>query len=206
MSRLEGQPNLTQFAEAVVDAASEQIRVSVPGVFLSVSNDLKSGTVQPTVARQNASADPAVPDVPILFPRWRGGSITWPVQAGDQCLIVFSDRSLDEWEARGGSASVTASDPRTHDITDAVAIPIGINASIGTGGTLKLDCGPGGKVAIGNSGAELVGLLSEVIGAFLTPGTIGIGVAPGAPIPIDADLATALGLLKARLDSIKGSL
>jgi hypothetical protein len=210
MSRLEGQPNLTQFAEAVVDAASEQVRCAVPGVFTSVAADLRSAAVQPAISRQNsASADPSIPDVPIMFPRWRGGSITWPVQAGDQCLLVFADRSLDEWEDAGGSRVTTPDDPRTHDITDAIAIPIGIGSTGSGGGTLKIDCGTGGKVAIGNSTAELVSLLSQAVESIIglsRGGTITENVVPGSPAIIDTDLATELAIIQVKLDSIKGSL
>lgn len=206
MSEITGQPNLTQFAEAVVDAASEQIRVAIPGTFVSVASDMRSGAVQPSIARQNASADPAIPDVPILFPGGSGASVTWPILAGDPCLIVFCDRSTEEWISAGGSSSVEPTDDRTHDISDAIAIPMGIGGATNDG-TVRVNVGIGGKVAIGNGTAELVSLASQLCDAFIANSAfIGTGVAPGSPVPANPAIITLLTTIKASLDSIKGTL
>lgn len=64
-------------------------------------------------------------DVPVQFPSAGGFSLTFPVAAGDPCLLVFTDRSLDKWLDTG--AEVDPVDLRRHDLTDAVAI-LGVRA------------------------------------------------------------------------------
>lgn len=154
MSDLPGQPNLSQLLEATVDAAAEQMRVAIPGVIQSVAADLSTASVLPAVRRADASsADPVLPDVPLLFPRFGTGAMTWPVEAGDPCLLVFGDRSLEEWVSAGGSSEVEPADPRTHDLTDAVALPLGLGgAAAGREADVSLTLTPGG---LGQGTAEL---------------------------------------------------
>jgi len=66
-------------------------------------------------------ATPMIYNVPVLFPRSRFAAITFPLERGDSVLLVFSERSLDEWISNGGTT--TPDDPRRHDMSDAVAIP-----------------------------------------------------------------------------------
>ena len=63
---------------------------------------------------------PPLPLVPVVF--WGGGgiSMTWPVAAGDECLLVFHDRDIDNWFLNGaGQPPLSA---RVHDFADAFAI------------------------------------------------------------------------------------
>jgi hypothetical protein len=165
MRDLPGQPNLSQLLEAAIDAAGEQIRVAVPGVLQSVADDLSTATVQPAVRRHDSGADPAIPGVPLLFPGFGTGRLTWPVEPGDPCLLVFGDRSLDEWHSAGGGREVEPADPRTHDLTDAVALPLGLGGAAsgraedislrltpsGADGTVELRLQSDGNLALGNS-------------------------------------------------------
>ena len=164
MADIPGQPNLSQVAEAVIEAVGEQIHVALPGVFTAVAPDLSTATVQPAIRRNDSDAEPALPGVPILFPRFAGGALTWPVVAGDPCLLVFGDRSLEEWESAGGGREVEPADPRTHDLTDALAIPLGpggaatgraedisLQLAPSGAGTVELRLQADGNVALGNA-------------------------------------------------------
>lgn len=207
MSDIPGQPNLSQLAEAVIEATSEQIRAAIPGIFVDVSNDLRSGSVQPSISRPGSSPDPAIPDVPILYPGGSGASISWTVASGDPCLLVVSDRDLDSWVRNGGTSRSSAVDPRTHDLSDAVAIPVAIPSGARADGTIRINAGSGGRVAIGTGSAELVSLASQVCDAFIqNAANIGTGVAPGAPIIMSPAIVTLLTAIKAGLDSIKGAM
>ena len=216
MSDLHGQPNLSQFAEAVIEAAGAQIHVALPGTIVSVASDLSTATVQPDVNPHDADPDPAIPDVPLLFPRWGSGQMTWPVEAGDPCLLVFGDRSLEEWQAGGGRQADPA-DPRSHDLTDAVAIPVGLGgAASGRSGDFSVQITSGGntaevriqgngRVAIGNSSGELVDLLSQL--CSLLEGALILSVDPashqGQLLPA---AAATVATIRGKLDAIKGSL
>ena len=61
-------------------------------------------------------------NVPVLFPRSRKAAVTFPLEKGDTVLLVFAERSLDEWIEKGGN-KVSPEDPRRHDMSDAIAIP-----------------------------------------------------------------------------------
>lgn len=210
MSDLPGRPNLSQLAEAVVEAAGEQIRSAIPGVFASVASDLSTASVQPAVSRAGGESDPAIPDVPVLFPQFSGGQITWPIAAGDPCLLVFGDRSLDEWQRAGGARSVDPTDPRTHDLTDAVAIPLGMGgAASGRSGDISLRLGTaelrlqsGNKVALGAGATEVLSVLSDFLNVFLT--TVPL-VTPATGV-LTGSATTTITALKASLDLIKGGL
>lgn len=58
--------------------------------------------------------------VPVIFVGGGGYSITWPVAAGDECLLIFHDRELDNWFTNGAGFPPTTG--RLHDYSDAVCI------------------------------------------------------------------------------------
>jgi hypothetical protein len=63
---------------------------------------------------------PVITNVPVQFPGAGGFRVTFPVAAGDACVLLFSDRSLDVWLAKGGE--VDPIDDRRHALSDAVAL------------------------------------------------------------------------------------
>lgn len=64
-------------------------------------------------------------DVPVFTLQGGGGAIQFPVAEGDQCIVLFSDRRLDEWFRTGEEA--VPGDARMHDLSDGIAL-VGINA------------------------------------------------------------------------------
>lgn len=68
---------------------------------------------------------PLLLDCPVFTLQGGGGSIRFPVQAGDSCLVFFSDRSIDEWYITGQSAA--PENPRLHDINDGIVF-VGVNS------------------------------------------------------------------------------
>lgn len=63
--------------------------------------------------------------VPVVFVGGGSYSITWPVAAGDECLIIFHDRELDNWFTNGAGLPPTTG--RLHDLADAFCI-VGIRS------------------------------------------------------------------------------
>lgn len=104
------------------------LRVAMPGIIQSFDPDAVTCTVQPAIYGQKVGEDgkatseaiPILPDVPVVFPRGGGCTLTFPVNPGDECLLVFSDRCIDFWWQNGGIQE--AVDPRQHDLSDAFAI------------------------------------------------------------------------------------
>ncbi|EHF8259118.1 hypothetical protein B8Z58_005064, partial [Enterobacter roggenkampii] len=107
---------------------NEQIRVALPGIIQSFDPDTVTATVQPSVRSMERDNDgntttddyPLLVDVPVIFPRGGGCTLTFPVKAGDECLVIFSDRCIDFWWQNGGIQE--PADPRMHDLSDAFAI------------------------------------------------------------------------------------
>ncbi|MFT1010931.1 Gp138 family membrane-puncturing spike protein [Enterobacter hormaechei] len=104
------------------------LRVAMPGIIQSFDPSTVTCTVQPAIYGQKVGDDgstaseaiPILPDVPVVFPRGGGCTLTFPVKPGDECLLVFSDRCIDFWWQNGGVQE--AVDPRQHDLSDAFAI------------------------------------------------------------------------------------
>lgn len=63
---------------------------------------------------------PILLDCPAVFLGGGESELTFPVQAGDECIILFNDRDIDNWFA-GKPASPLASS-RLHSISDGIAI------------------------------------------------------------------------------------
>lgn len=116
-----------QAMKVLSDTIFSMLRVSMPGIIQSFDPMACTCTVQPAISGQVAdevgdfkSAPlPLLVDVPVVFPRGGGCTITFPVKAGDECLVVFSDRCIDFWWQNGGVQEPV--DPRQHDLSDAFA-------------------------------------------------------------------------------------
>ena len=62
---------------------------------------------------------PVLKDVPVYFPGSKTTGITWPVNAGDECLVVFADACIDAWFQNGGVQNAIT--VRQHDYSDGFA-------------------------------------------------------------------------------------
>lgn len=122
-------PTLADVFAQQLRAFSDGLRVALPAEVLAWStSEPELARVQPTVRlrerRDGAliSYRPAAIKAPVSFPGSGGYSMTWPLQPGDTGLLVFADRSLDEWVEYGNPDS----DPRSqrrHAYADGVFIP-----------------------------------------------------------------------------------
>ena len=107
---------------------NEQLRVALPGIIQSFDPDAVTAVVQPAIRyieRDNdgnkATQDyPLLVDVPVVFPRGGGCTLTFPVKEGDECLVIFADRCIDFWWQSGGIQEPV--DGRMHDLSDAFCI------------------------------------------------------------------------------------
>lgn len=118
----------SQTLEAHRNAIFGSLSVALPGIIQSFDPDAVTCTVQPAIFGQRLGGDnaliseelPTLLDVPVVFPRGGGCTLTFPVKPGDECLLVFSDRCIDFWWQNGGVQEPV--DPRQHDLSDAFAI------------------------------------------------------------------------------------
>nr|DAM97594.1 MAG TPA: baseplate component [Caudoviricetes sp.] len=120
-------PNVERQGELDARAAAIKMRVCVPGIIQSFDVAAQTVTVQPAL-REKMLADgdeswidiPLLVDVPIVVPRAGGYALTLPIQAGDECLVVFGDMCMDGWWQSGGVQNQV--ECRRHDLSDGFAI------------------------------------------------------------------------------------
>lgn len=68
---------------------------------------------------------PLLLDVPVAFPSSNSWSITFPIQKGDECLVLFSDLSIDNFWEKGNVQNPI--EDRRHDLSDGIAIPCNLS-------------------------------------------------------------------------------
>lgn len=119
---------LAQVLASERKALTEQLRVAMPGIIQSFDPDAVTAVVQPAIRYIERDNDgnkstkdyPLLVDVPVVFPRGGGCTLTFPVEAGDECLVIFADRCIDFWWQSGGIQEPV--DGRMHDLSDAFCI------------------------------------------------------------------------------------
>ncbi|MCW7550968.1 phage baseplate assembly protein V [Photorhabdus sp. APURE] len=113
---------------AMQEVISAGLYVSLPCIIQSFDADAVTVTAQPAIRWKIRKKDgelesvslPLLVDVPVIFPRGGGVTLTFPVRVGDECLVVFADRCIDYWWQSGGVQEPV--DPRQHNLSDGFAI------------------------------------------------------------------------------------
>lgn len=128
LSSEERYPDPEEVHRRLFAAAIVGIWTASPGAIVAFDAGKVTATVQIGVQGQQLNPDgsvvpfdmPELHDVPVVFPRGGGATLTFPIKAGDECLIVFGCRSIDAWWQNGGIQA--PSDSRTHDLSDAFVL------------------------------------------------------------------------------------
>ena len=97
---------------------------ALPGIIQTFDAAKMTCTVQPSIQAKlfnlnGTVSDATLPllvDCPIQFPSGGGCSITFPIRLGDECLIIFASRCIDNWWQLGGIQS--QAELRMHDLSD----------------------------------------------------------------------------------------
>ena len=115
------------------DRQSARLRTATPGILTAVHSngtvDVQPAIMQVTTLDGVRSDEPlsVVTGVPTIFSYYAqtlGLSITLPMQAGDEGLLIVADRSIDHWQvASGVQAAAEPVSPRHHNLTDALFVP-----------------------------------------------------------------------------------
>lgn len=114
---------------AQIDGRLKDLHTCLPGIIASFDPDTQTASVQPAIQRifteKGAVNLPLCVDVPVAFPGGGDFFLTFPVKAGDECILLFSERAIDNWHASGGTQ--TPAEYRLHDLSDGIAI-VGLNS------------------------------------------------------------------------------
>ena len=94
------------------------LHCALPGFVQEYDPVSQTVSVLPAVKRKGIAL-PLLRDVPVFFPGTRDSAITWPVSAGDGCLVVFADMDIDRWFETGDAEEPASA--RKHDLSDAFA-------------------------------------------------------------------------------------
>jgi hypothetical protein len=189
---------LRSLADEAVWFALEGVRTALPGVIKAVNKN----TVDVLPAIKKVYADgteedhPVLTDVPVVFPSSSTGGVHFPLSKGDDCILVFSARSTDEWRASGRGAVVRPKDPRKFDLSDAVAYPLAKTWPTGLSPTdsallckaYGLTITPQGKASLKTAGStDLIQVLDALVDTLANATVItGIGLQPFGPATIAA--------------------
>jgi hypothetical protein len=138
-----------------------------------------------------------IPNVPIMYPSSSTSAITFPVNAGDIVLLVFSQAGLDVFKSGDGTPQ-PASDYRAFNMRDAIAIPglfpfgMAINQqskrtlthstddvvvahNLGTPEECEIRLKPTGKVEINGSQID-ISSSTKIGGNLINTGSVTVGV------------------------------
>jgi hypothetical protein len=96
-------------------------------VAFDASDEKQTATIAPTIQAVVTAPDgtrslvtmPLLLDCPVYFPEGGGAVLTFPIQPGDECLVVFADRCIDSWWQQGGIQP--PAEYRMHDLSDGMA-------------------------------------------------------------------------------------
>lgn len=118
-------PSMAEVIKQAIETRLSDLHTALPGTITRYDSAKQQCDVQPNIKRKYVTGQlvdiPVIPNVPVVFQRSEKAFISFPLKAGDQVLLVFSERSLDRWLVSGGQ--VDPADPRKHHLTDAVAVP-----------------------------------------------------------------------------------
>lgn len=117
-----------QSLERQMNGRLARVWTALPGIIQSFNAVQQTVVVQPAVravvfnvnGQPTNLALPLLMDCPVQFPGGGGYTLTFPVAAGDECLVVFSSRCIDAWWQSGGVQNQAVL--RMHDLSDGFAL------------------------------------------------------------------------------------
>lgn len=199
----------------VVAEIMATMNVSCPGRVIAYYADTQTADVMLCVAERPPSGlpepFPIIKGCPVDFDAGAGFAWTYPLAPGDPVMVIFADRSLDEWKATGGPVNPQA--PHRFHATDAWVRPGGraaaqklpatavspTNAILSAPGGLRIEMSPAGRMRIGTDGADLITETHDLV-QKLESATVATAIGPQ---PLDAVTLAALAVMEAKLASIK---
>lgn len=169
---------------------------------------------------------PTLINCPLFVLRGGTTSLTFPITKGDECLLIFNDRDIDNWFANGSTTQPVASS-RLHAFNDAFAL-VGVKSApnvltaydtvraLLTNGNVSLGINPSNnKVTIKNTASgtlntTLQNILTQLQNLCTAVAAITVaGVTSGSSasgVPVNASTITAVGTQLSSLATTLGGL
>ncbi|WP_236209004.1 Gp138 family membrane-puncturing spike protein [Pseudomonas tohonis] len=185
MDKRERQDDPLAWVRIAMQGLQSKLWTAIPGIIQSFNATAMTVEVQPAVQAlvrgeggELSSVNlPLLVDCPVQFPAGGGCTLTFPVAAGDECLVVFASRCIDAWWASGGVQG--QAELRMHDLSDGFAI-LGFRSQ---------------PRVIGGVSTSAVQLRSDDGAAFveINPTTHAINATTPGPLALTAPLVTING-------------
>lgn len=125
---------------AQIEARLRDLHTCLPGFIVNFDAGTQTASVQPAIQRifteRGAVSLPLCVDVPVAFPGGGDFFLTFPVKAGDECILLFSERAIDYWHVNGGAQ--LPAEYRLHDLSDGIA-QVGLNSQPKKLSALQMD-------------------------------------------------------------------
>lgn len=116
-------PTLASLLELFKDNLMMQLNCHQVGEIVSFDASTQTAEVKIKMLkmRNGVLEDyPILVDCPCIVLGGGEGRITFPIQAGDSCIVMFNDRDIDNWYA-GGQTMLPRTE-RKHSFSDAIAL------------------------------------------------------------------------------------
>jgi hypothetical protein len=128
MRQLERNASNIETLRIALDSLSARIWTALPGIVNSYDATKGTCTVVPSIQGRIRNPDgthsfvnmPTLQDVPVVYMGGGAFVATFPIQQGDEALVIFADRCIDGWWQMGGVQLPL--EPRMHDLSDGFAI------------------------------------------------------------------------------------
>ena len=140
--------DMNELVQTHADARQAALHTAMPATIVSFDPHTMTAKVRPSISAFHIQPDGSrkemqitqLEDVPVHFPGGGGHSLTFPVKPGDECQLLFQERSIDNWHQLGGTR--LPNDWRMHDINDAIC-QVGVRSQPNTlaqkGGAVATD-------------------------------------------------------------------
>ena len=118
-----------QIYENLINEAMFRTRCCIPCIIQSYNSENNTVECQPAVRERIINEDgtiqyvqlPLLINVPVVFPGSANFDIKFPLSKNDECLVFFSDLSIDNFWQKGSVQNPV--EVRRHDLSDGMAIP-----------------------------------------------------------------------------------
>lgn len=149
-------------------------------------------------------AYPLLTDCPVVVFGGGGGALTFPIAAGDPCVVLFNDFDLDVWFTTGNASAPNSA--RAHSLSDGIVL-VGVHNLANkiadySGNTVQLkfngaiiELGATGKIHLANEAMSLYLLFNDLVT------TLEAWVNTGGSTPNPATL-TALETIRTQANSL----
>lgn len=162
---------------ALIDEVKSGIHTALTGTVTAFYPDKMMVDVQPSTKSAIRQPDgttkmipyPLLTGVPVSFPGGGGATLTFPIKAGDEAVVMFASRSTDAWSQSGGEQNPM--DARTQDLSDGIA-HVGIRSS--------------GKLPVGGASSDATELRTDDGKSRMSLNGSGINVSSDQPVVVNA--------------------